>query len=485
MENSSYSSYPDSRDSSPRSREIDNDNPSWDEQPSTNNYKVKLLCSYGGKIQPRAHDNRLSYIGGDTKILTVDRNIKFSAIMAKLSSLCNDEFCFKYQLPGEDLDALISVTNDEDVDHMMVEYDRLYRSSPKPARLRLFLFPINLSGPTSFESNGLKSERQWFVDALNSIQIQHPDGSSPPALVAAANPDFLFGLDKGYSGVPAAKMPDSAPAPVHTVPDVVAKDFSAGSDCGSEDRHVVGDPVVTTTEIQRQIQELQRLQLGNNEQLLQRKSDECNGRVYTLDYHSQKNPERVAQPQISVPAAAHAHGGPVPVPVPASVPAAAANFLAERHMTSTGYPMAGAATGIEQPMYLIPTPGGIYQATTLRPVTGPAGQPFCRVPRMVPTEMYNVTPPPPLSVSHSHSQQKGGAFTEASGMAQTKVGVSEAGYAQVIYDNAGRQVYYAAAPPAAAVPPPYQLVTAGIDGMQGGGTLNQDGKAVNKVSSAV
>ena len=100
MENQSHTSYADSRDSSPRSREIENDNPSWDEQPSSNNtantYKVKFLCSYGGKIQPRPHDNLLAYIGGDTKILAVDRNIKFSYIMAKLSSLYNDDICFKY-----------------------------------------------------------------------------------------------------------------------------------------------------------------------------------------------------------------------------------------------------------------------------------------------------------------------------------------------------------------------------------------------------
>ena len=487
MENQSHTSYADSRDSSPRSREIENDNPSWDEQPSSNNtanaYKVKFLCSYGGKIQPRAHDNLLAYIGGDTKILAVDRNIKFSAIMAKLSSLCNDDVCFKYQLPGEDLDALISVTNDEDLEHMMVEYDRLYRASAKPARMRLFVFPLNPLAPPSFATNELKSERQWFVDALNSVQIPHIEGSAPPARVAEANPDFLFGLDKGYTVVPTAKLPDSAPARP-TVPDVGAKDLSAGSDCGSEDRHVVSEPVVAPCEIQRQIQELQSLQLGNNEQLLQRKSDEGNGKVNTMDYHSQKNPERVAPPPLVASPPLHAQSGPVSVPVPVSVPGMAASFLPERHMTSTGYPMVATATatGTEQPVYLIQTPSGMYQATSFRPVTGPVGQHFFGVPRMVPTEVYNAAPP--VSISHSHSQQKLGAYTETPGIVQTK-GVSEAGYAQVAYDNAGRQVYYAAAPPGAVVPPAYQVMTAGIDGRQGGGALNQEGKVVTKVSSAV
>lgn len=484
MENNySYSSYPDSRDSSPRSREIDNENPSWDEPPSTN-YKVKFMCSYGGKIQPRPHDNQLTYIGGDTKILAVDRNIKFSALMTKLSSLCDADVCFKHQLPGEDLDALISVTNDEDLDHMMVEYDRLFRSSTKPARLRLFLFPLNPSNPTSFGSSELKSERQWFVDALNSVQIQPVDGSSPPAAVAAANPDFLFGFDTAYPGVPVPKLPDSAPVP--TAPDSVTKDLSAGSECGSEDnRHVVAEPLLSPAEIQRQIQDLQRLQFMNNEQLLQRKTDEGNGRVYSVDFFSQKNPDTVVPPPPPV-AAAHAHSGPVPVPV--SVPTSAtAAFLPERHMTtSTGYTLANSEP---QPVYLIPTQAGMYHATTLRPMTtGPIGQPYYGVPRMVPAEMYNAA-----SLSHSHSQQpKVGAYTETSGMVQPKVGVSESGYSQMAFDNSGRPVYYATAvaptPAPGTVVPPYQVVTAGIDGRQqggGGGALNQEGKVATKVSSAV
>jgi hypothetical protein len=48
----------------------------------------------------------------------------------------------KYQLPNEDLDALITVTTDEDVDNMIDEYDRVsLNENPRAARLRLFLFP--------------------------------------------------------------------------------------------------------------------------------------------------------------------------------------------------------------------------------------------------------------------------------------------------------------------------------------------------------
>lgn len=211
MENYSYNSYPESGGSSPRSREIDFENPQPSEDQSTGNYKVKLMCSYGGKIHPRPHDNQLAYIGGETKILAVDRTIKFSALLAKLAAVCDVDVCFKYQLPGEDLDALISVTDDEDLDHMMNEYDRLNRASSKPARLRLFLFPVTVQTPSitsvhSFGSTEGRSERERLVDALNS----GPVPSSTPPFPTHGNADFLFGSEKGVppAAVTVPKVPD-------------------------------------------------------------------------------------------------------------------------------------------------------------------------------------------------------------------------------------------------------------------------------------
>jgi hypothetical protein len=33
--------------------------------------KVRLMVSYGGRIQPRPHDNQLAYVNGKTKILSL------------------------------------------------------------------------------------------------------------------------------------------------------------------------------------------------------------------------------------------------------------------------------------------------------------------------------------------------------------------------------------------------------------------------------
>ncbi|XAR51448.1 hypothetical protein NMG60_11006080 [Bertholletia excelsa] len=149
------------------------------------NYKVKLICSYGGKIQPRPHDHRLSYVGGETKILAVDRRIKFSDIVAKLISICNasSDVLVKYQLPGEDLDALVSVINDDDLELMMDEYDRIRGVSSKPVRLRIFLFYPN---PPMNQKTG-------SVIAPSS---------------ASLNPDFLFGFDKEYEYEYSAPKPE-------------------------------------------------------------------------------------------------------------------------------------------------------------------------------------------------------------------------------------------------------------------------------------
>lgn len=39
---------------------------------------VKFLCSYGGRILPRYPDGKLRYVGGETRVLSVDRSITFA-----------------------------------------------------------------------------------------------------------------------------------------------------------------------------------------------------------------------------------------------------------------------------------------------------------------------------------------------------------------------------------------------------------------------
>ncbi|KAK6132040.1 hypothetical protein DH2020_034221 [Rehmannia glutinosa] len=84
--------YPESIDSSPRSRHTD----SWEADPPPPQLpqKLRLMCSYGGHIVP-APTTRPSVTSAETP------------------------------LPNEDLDSLISVSTDEDLENMVEEYDRL------------------------------------------------------------------------------------------------------------------------------------------------------------------------------------------------------------------------------------------------------------------------------------------------------------------------------------------------------------------------
>ncbi|XP_018634418.1 uncharacterized protein [Nicotiana tomentosiformis] len=106
--------------------------------------KIKFLCSFGGRILPRPSDGKLRYVGGDTRIISIRKNISWEELMKKTLAICNQPHTFKYQLPGEDLDALISVSSDEDLQNMIEEYYGLEKLGGSQ-RLRIFLVPLTES----------------------------------------------------------------------------------------------------------------------------------------------------------------------------------------------------------------------------------------------------------------------------------------------------------------------------------------------------
>ncbi|KAK1388177.1 PB1 domain-containing protein [Heracleum sosnowskyi] len=155
--------------------------------------KLRVMCSYGGHIIPRPHDKCLCYVGGETRMVVMDRLSSLSDLSSRLSStlLHGRHFHLKYQLPNEELDSLVSISNDDDLENMIDEYDRITSvSSLKSSRIRLFLF---LAKPETAASmgcllNDAKSET-WFVDALNGA------GLIPRVLSdSAANMENLLGF---------------------------------------------------------------------------------------------------------------------------------------------------------------------------------------------------------------------------------------------------------------------------------------------------
>ncbi|KAE8732097.1 hypothetical protein F3Y22_tig00002237pilonHSYRG00256 [Hibiscus syriacus] len=232
--------YPESIDSSPRSRNTD----SWDDPalPTALHSKLRLMCSYGGTIIPRPNDKVLCYIGGDTRMFVVDRHTTLASLHHRLSLslLRGCPFTLKYQLPSEDLDSLITVTTDEDLENMIDEYDRTCSqttSSSKSSRIRLFLFPLNPDGSLASShsigpiiSNSTKSD-EWFLNALNGSGLLNRGFSDPMTNVN------LLGLDEDLQG---------------NIAEVGSKDEGSGSqknmNLKTQDVHSVPDsPMLETT----------------------------------------------------------------------------------------------------------------------------------------------------------------------------------------------------------------------------------------------
>ncbi|KAK1403263.1 Octicosapeptide/Phox/Bem1p family protein [Heracleum sosnowskyi] len=121
---------------------------------NTQTLNLKFLCSYGGKILPRYPDGKLRYHGGHTRVLSVPRSISFSELLVKLGELCGTNcVSLRCQLPTEDLDALVSITSDEDLLNLIEEYDRA-----ESVKIRAVLsLPKSTSPPHSSASNSPKS----------------------------------------------------------------------------------------------------------------------------------------------------------------------------------------------------------------------------------------------------------------------------------------------------------------------------------------
>eukprot|EP00262_Sarcandra_glabra_P007127 TRINITY_DN1970_c0_g2_i1.p1 TRINITY_DN1970_c0_g2~~TRINITY_DN1970_c0_g2_i1.p1 ORF type:complete len:144 (-),score=9.30 TRINITY_DN1970_c0_g2_i1:202-633(-) len=116
---------------------------------------LKFRCSYAGKILPRYSDAKLRYVGGQTRILSVNRFITFSELSSKLRDLCGfTAITLKCQLPNEDLDALVSVKSDEDLANIIDEYD-----GSSSSKIKAFISPLKpkISAGKSVSSVGIRS----------------------------------------------------------------------------------------------------------------------------------------------------------------------------------------------------------------------------------------------------------------------------------------------------------------------------------------
>ncbi|KAL1300036.1 hypothetical protein AAHE18_18G151000 [Arachis hypogaea] len=132
---------------------------------------LKFLCSFGGRILPRPSDGKLRYVGGDTRILRIRKNISWQELLQKALLMYSQVHAIKYQLPGEDLDALVSVSCDEDLQNMMEECNHLEdrEGSQKP---RMFLFSLSDLEDAQFGLSGLGDDSEiQYVVAVNGMDM--------------------------------------------------------------------------------------------------------------------------------------------------------------------------------------------------------------------------------------------------------------------------------------------------------------------------
>ncbi|KAG8385102.1 hypothetical protein BUALT_Bualt03G0006500 [Buddleja alternifolia] len=131
---------------------------------------LKLLCSFGGKVLPRPSDRKLRYVGGETRILRISKDISWEELKQKTLSLCNEPHTVKYQLPGEDLDALVSVSSDEDLQNMMEECSVLDDGGSQ--KLRVFLISNSDLDDSQLGLENVEgdSDIQYFV-AVNGMDL--------------------------------------------------------------------------------------------------------------------------------------------------------------------------------------------------------------------------------------------------------------------------------------------------------------------------
>ena len=120
----------------------------------------------------------------------------------------------KYQLIPEHLDMLVSVRSDEDLKHMLHEYDRMHHSADPNSspKLRTFLFPSDHHDTANCSASCLDQQQQRYIDAVNGQGVgrgsscRRQRGSIAP-IVTTAPPPTTFAISSACSS-PTSNSPE-------------------------------------------------------------------------------------------------------------------------------------------------------------------------------------------------------------------------------------------------------------------------------------
>lgn len=181
---------------------------------SSTSGKLRFLCSFGGRIMPRPSDRKLRYVGGDTHLIRVSKDISYDELMQKMLTIYSHVHTVKYQLPGEDLDALVSVSCDEDVQNMIEECH--VQEGDGSQKLRIFLFSnSDLDDAQTGVENVEGDPEMQYVVAVNGMDFGSRRNSIALASASGNNLDEFLSLTIGREN---GRVAADASHPVAGVP---------------------------------------------------------------------------------------------------------------------------------------------------------------------------------------------------------------------------------------------------------------------------
>ncbi|XP_059287285.1 uncharacterized protein LOC132040645 [Lycium ferocissimum] len=163
---------------------------------SSTSEKLRFLCSFGGRIMPRPSDGKLRYVGGDTHLIRVSKDISYEELMQKMLTIYSHAHTLKYQLPGEDLDALVSVSCDEDVQNMIEECH--VPEGDGSQKMRIFLFSNSDLDDTQAGIENVEGDSEMqYVVAVNGMDLGSRRNSIALASTSGNNLDEFLSLTIG------------------------------------------------------------------------------------------------------------------------------------------------------------------------------------------------------------------------------------------------------------------------------------------------
>lgn len=120
----------------------------------------------------------------------------FTELLLKLEELCGTSVSLRCQLPTEDLDALVSITSDEDLANLLEEYDRV-ASPPASLKIRAFLSrpksskKISTSSSSSSSSSSPKSSTNYTASTCTTTRFTVNDNCHRHITAPVAFPLYL------------------------------------------------------------------------------------------------------------------------------------------------------------------------------------------------------------------------------------------------------------------------------------------------------